>query len=155
MCKISLCRISSASIRSNFKDPILNIGSTRSDGPISRFRFCGENVGRSFAVCSHNPISRSDKESSILVPKRSQGHHAKFIGAFHLSRKVLEKIDHALFPSVFFKITDPCVGRSFLMRSHDPIFNLNKTRILKNGSCERAYGDFWPFGTNSASPLEY
>ena len=143
MCKISPCRISSVFRRSNFKDTILNIGSTRSDGPISRFRFCGENVGRSFAVCSHDPISRTDKESSILAPKRSQGHHAKFVGAFHLSRKVLDKIDYALFPSVFFKITDPCVERSFFMHSHDPIFDLNKTRILKNGSCQWGYRDFF------------
>ena len=41
------------------------IGSRRSDGPISRFRFCGENVGRSFVVCSRDPIFRTDKESSI------------------------------------------------------------------------------------------
>ena len=47
------------------------------------------------------------------------------------------KIEHALFPSVFFKITDKCVERSFSMCSHDPIFGTNKNRILKNGSCER------------------
>ena len=41
------------------------IGSRRSDGPISRFRFCVENVGRSFVVCSHDPIFRTNKESSI------------------------------------------------------------------------------------------
>ena len=41
------------------------IGSRRSDGAISRFRFCGENVGRSFVVCSHDPIFRTDKGSSI------------------------------------------------------------------------------------------
>ena len=34
----------------------------RSDSPISRFRFCGENVGSSF-VCSHDPIFRTNKES--------------------------------------------------------------------------------------------
>ena len=45
------------------------------------------------------------------------------------------KIEHILFPSVFFKITDPCVGKSFPMCSHDPIFGTNKIRILKNGSC--------------------
>ena len=55
--------------RSDFKDPILGskIGSKRSDGPISRFCFCGENVGRSFVVCSHNPIFRTNKESSIWL----------------------------------------------------------------------------------------
>ena len=44
---------------------VSKIGSKCSDGPISRFRFCGENVGRSFVVCSHNPIFRTNKESSI------------------------------------------------------------------------------------------
>ena len=48
------------------------------------------------------------------------------------------KIEHVLFPSVFFKIKDPFDGRSFLMCSHDPFFGTNKNRILKNGSCERA-----------------
>ena len=48
------------------------------------------------------------------------------------------KIEHVLFPSVFFKITDPFDGRSSLMCSHDPFFGTNKNRILKNGSCERA-----------------
>ena len=42
------------------------------------------------------------------------------------------KIEHVLFPSVFFKITDPFDGRSFLMCSHDPFFGTNKNRILKN-----------------------
>ena len=44
---------------------ISKIGSRRSDGPISKFRFCSENVGRSFVVCSHDPIFRTHKESSI------------------------------------------------------------------------------------------
>ena len=35
------------------------------------------------------------------------------------------KIEHVVFPSVFFKITDPCVGRSFSMCSHDPIVETN------------------------------
>ena len=40
-------------------------GSRRSHGPISRFRFCGENVGRSFVVCSHDAFFRTNKASSI------------------------------------------------------------------------------------------
>ena len=40
------------------------------------------------------------------------------------------KIEHVLFPSVFFKITNPFDGRSFLMCSHDPFFGTNKNRIL-------------------------
>ena len=39
----------------------------------------------------------------------------------------------------FFKITDQSDGRSFLMCSHDPFFWTNKNRIIKNGSCERAF----------------
>ena len=41
------------------------------------------------------------------------------------------KIEHVLFPSVFFLITDPCVGRSFSMRSHDPSFATNRIGSLK------------------------
>ena len=49
-------------LKARSHDPFLRIrflvpktGSRRSYGPISRFRFCGENVGRSFVVCSHDP----------------------------------------------------------------------------------------------------
>ena len=50
------------------------------------------------------------------------------------------KIKH---PSVFFfKITDLYDGRSFLIRSHDQFLGTNKNRILKNGSCERAFIHF-------------
>ena len=99
------------------------IGSKRSDGPISRFRFCGENVGRSFVVCSHDPFFRTDRESSIW----RQNDHAKFVGAFHLSRKVSDE-NRACSISIhfFFKITDPFDGRSFLMCSHDPFLRTNK-----------------------------
>ena len=63
------------------------IGSRRSDGSISRFRFCGGNVRRSFVACSHDPFFRTDKESSIW----RQNDHAKFVGAFHLSRRVSDE----------------------------------------------------------------
>ena len=53
-------------------DPILRIlflvtkiGSRCSNDPISRFRFCGENVGMLFVVCSHYSIFNTTKESSI------------------------------------------------------------------------------------------
>ena len=59
-------------IKARSHDPFLRIrflvpktGSRSSDGQISRFRFCGENVGRSFLVCSHYPFFRTNKESSI------------------------------------------------------------------------------------------
>ena len=89
---ITLKGINTLKARSH--DPFLRIrflvpktGSRRSDGPISRFRFCGENVGRSFAVCSHDPFFTTNKESSIWL----QNDHAKFVGAFHLSRRVSDE----------------------------------------------------------------
>ena len=63
-----------------------------------------------------------------LAPKRLQGYHAKFVRAFHLSRRVF-------YFHLFFKITNSCVRRSFSMCSRDLIFGTNKSRILKNGSC--------------------
>ena len=134
-----------SSLRPGSPYPILRIrflvpkiGSRRSYGPISRSHFCGENVGRSFVVCSHDLIFRTNKESSFnLAPKRTQGYHAKFVGAFYLSRRVSDENRTCSISIRFFKITDPCVGRSFSMCSQVPIFGTNKNRILKNGSCER------------------
>ena len=114
------------------------IGSRRSDCPISRFRFCDENVGRSFVVCSHDPIFRTNKKSSIWCQNDHSDIVQNLSAPFIFQEECLMKIEHALFLSVFFKIMDPCFGRSFSMCSHDPIFGTNKNRILKNGSCERA-----------------
>ena len=57
-------------IKARSHDPILRIrflvpkiGGRGSDGLISRFCFCGDNVGRSFVVCLHDPFSRN-KESA-------------------------------------------------------------------------------------------
>ena len=109
-------------------------GSRRSDSQISRFRFCGENVGRSFVVCSRDPVFRTNKESSISC----KNDHAKFVAAFHLSRRVSDENRACSISIRFFKITDPFDGRSFLMFSHDPFFGTYKNQILKNGSCKRA-----------------
>ena len=129
------------SLEARSHDPFLRIrllvpktGSRRSYSPISRFRFCGENVGRSFVVCSRDPFFRTDKESSIW----HQNDHAKFVGAFHLSRRVSDENRACSISFRFFKTTDPFDGRSLLMCSHDPFFGTNKNRILKTGSCERA-----------------
>ena len=91
-------------------------------------------------MCSHDPILELAKNLQF-VAKTSRGYHAKFVGAFHLSRRVSDenRACLVLFPSIFFKLTDPCVGRSFSMCSHDPIFGANKNRILKNESCQRAF----------------
>ena len=112
-------------------------GSRHSDGSISRSRFCGENVGRSFVVCSHDPFFRTNKESSIW----HQNDHAKFVSAFHLSRRVSDENRACSISIHFFKITDPFDGRSFLLCSHDPFLGTNKNQILKNGSCEWALRD--------------
>ena len=112
---------------------VLKIGSRRSDGPISRFRFCGENVGRSFVVWSHDSIFRTDKESSIW----RQNDHMDNMQNLPASFRRVSNENRACSISIrFLKFTDPCVRRSFSMCSHDPIFGTNKNRILKNGSCE-------------------
>ena len=99
--------------RSDFKDPTLGseFESRRSSGPISRVRFCHENVGRSFAN-KKSLIWRQNDHRNIM-----QNLSAPFI----FQEECRMKIEHVLFPSVFFKITDPCVGRS------EPT-----NRILKN-----------------------
>ena len=130
------------SVKARSHDPILGseIGSRRSDCPISRFRFCGENVGRLFVVCSHDQIFRTDKEPSIWHQNDHRDIMQNFSAPFIFQEECRMKIEYVLFPSVFFKLTDPCVGRLSSMCSHDPIFGTNKNRILKNGSCERALG---------------
>ena len=129
-------------LKAHSHDPFLRIrflvpklGSRHSDGPISRFHFCGENVGRSFVVCSQDPFFRTNKESSIW----HQSDHAKFVSTFHLSRRVSDKNRACSISICCFKIMNPCDGRSFLMCSHDPFFGTSKNRILKNGSCERTF----------------
>ena len=85
-------------------------------------------------MCSHDPLFRTNEESSIW----RQNYHAKFAGAFYLSRRVSDENRACSFFIRFIKITDPFDGMSFLMCSHDPFFGTNKNQILKNGSCERA-----------------
>ena len=81
------------------------IGSRRSDGLILRFRLCSENVGRSFVVCWHDPLSRTNKESSIW---RQNDHRDMDImqnlsASFIFQEECWIKIEHVLFPSVFFQ----------------------------------------------------
>ena len=85
-------------------------------------------------LCSHDPFFGTNTESSIW----RQNDHAKFVGAFHLSRRVSDENRACSISIRFFKITDPFDGTSFLMCSHHPFFGTNKNWILKNGSCERA-----------------
>ena len=110
--------------------------SRRPEGPVLRFRFCGENVGRSFVVCSHDPILRTDKNLQF-VAKTITG--ILLSAPFIFSRRVSDENRACSISIHFFKFTDPCVGRSFSMCSHDPIFGTNKNRILKNRSYEQAF----------------
>ena len=110
------------------------IGSRRSDGPISRLSFCGENVRRSFVVYSHDPFFRTNKQSSIW----RQNDHTNFVGAFHLSRRVSDE-NRACFyfhPFFFSKLWIHVIIFDVFTRS---VFLTNKNRILKNGSCEWAF----------------
>ena len=86
-------------------DPMLRIrflvpkiGSRRSGGPISRFRFCGENVRRSFAVCSHDPIFRTDKDSSICRQNYHRDIMQNLSAPFIFQEECRMKIEHVQFP---------------------------------------------------------
>ena len=92
-------------------DPILKnlflvpkIGSRHSDGPISRFRFCGENVRRSFVVCSHDPIFRISKEPSIWRQNDHRDIMQNLSAPFIFQEECRMRIDHVLFSSVFSKL---------------------------------------------------
>ena len=102
-CKIPDWQIKGPFTRSDLRIRFLvpKIGGRRSDGPISRFRFCGENVGRPFVVCSRGPISRTNKESSIW---RQNDHRdmQNLSAPFIFQEECRMKIEHVLFPSVFF-----------------------------------------------------
>ena len=82
--------------RSVFKDPIF--GSKKLEAGVQTVQFqgslfCGENVGRSFEVCSHDPFFRTNNESSIW----RQNDHAKIVGAFDLSRRVSDEKRSGMF----------------------------------------------------------
>ena len=84
-------------------DSLFEIGSRRSDGLISRFRFCGEN-GRSFAVCSHDPIFRTNKEFLIWRQNDHRDTVQNLSAPFIFQEECRMKIEHVLFPSVFSKL---------------------------------------------------
>ena len=100
--------------RSDFKDPIL--GSENWKRPFRHSDFKVTFLWRECRKVIYNVFTRSDFQNwqriFNLAPKRSQGYHAKFVGSFHPSRRVSIKREHVLFSSIFFKRTNPCVGRS-------------------------------------------
>ena len=126
--------------RSDFKDPILGSENWKKKFRRSDFKvpcLCWECRMVIYSVFTWSDF-QSWQRMFDLAPKRTQGYHAKFVGAFHLSRRVSDENRACSISIRFFKLTDPFVGRSFLLCSHDPIFGTNKNRILKIGSCERA-----------------
>ena len=68
--------------------------------PISRFRFCGENVARLFVVCSHDPIFRTNKESSIWGQNDHMDIMQNLSAPFIFQEECRMKIEHVPFPSV-------------------------------------------------------
>ena len=113
------------------------IGSRCSDGPISRFRFCGENVVRSFGCVQTIRFSEPTKNLHFSAKTITGDIMQNFSAPFILQDECRMKIEHIPLPSVFFKLTDSCVVRSLSMCSHDPTVGTNENRILKNRSCER------------------
>ena len=96
-----------STLKARSDDPFLRIqflvpktGSRRSDGPISRFRFCGENVGRSSVVCSHDPFSEITKNLQFGSKTIMQNLSVPFI--FQGECRMI--IEHVLFLSVFSKL---------------------------------------------------
>ena len=126
-------------------DPILRIrflvpkigskGSEVQKGLISRFRFCDENVGRLFLVYSHNPIFRTNKESSIWYHNNHSDIMQNLSPPFFFQEECQMKIEHVLFPSVFFFQNYGSVCRKV-------IFNVFVRSDFRNqqkkGSCEQA-----------------
>ena len=115
------------------------IGRRRSDDPISKFRFCGENVGRSFVVCSHDPIFKTNKESSIWLQNDHRDIMQNLSVPFIFQEECLIKIEHVLFPSVFSKLGIRVSEGNFQCVHTIRFFGTNKNRIRKNGSCEPAF----------------
>ena len=100
-----------SSVKARSHDPILRIlflvpkiGRRRSDCPIWRFHFCGENVGRSFVVCSPDPIFRINKESSVLRQNDHRHVMQNLWAPFILQEECRVKTEHVLFLSVFSKL---------------------------------------------------
>ena len=110
----SMCEVPNCTTQNDLKacayNPILRIklsvpkiGSRRSVRWISRFRFCGEDVGRSLVVCSHDPIFRTNKDSLWR-----QNDHRDIVQnlsvPFIFQEECRMKIEHVLFPSVSSKL---------------------------------------------------
>ena len=93
-------------------------------------------VRMSLVVCSHDPIFRTDKESSIWRQNDLRDIMQNLSAPFIFQEECRMKIEHALVPSVFPNLRIRVSEGHFQCVLHDPIFGTNKNRILKNESCE-------------------
>ena len=59
------------------------------------------------------------------------------LSCFHLSRRVPDENRACSVSIVFsYEVTDPYVGRAFLLCSRDPTMGTNKNRVLEIQTCE-------------------
>ena len=72
----------------------------------------------------------SHRESSILQEKDHREIMQNLSMPLFFQKECQIKIEHVPSPSAFFKITDPFVGRSYLLCSQDWISGTNKNRIV-------------------------
>ena len=88
-------------------------------------------------MCSHNPIFRTDKGSSIWRQNDHRDIMQNLSIPFIFQEECRMKTEHVLFPSVFSNLRIGVSECHFFLCSYDPIFGTNKNWILKNGYCER------------------
>ena len=126
--------------RSDFKNPILGSENCKQVFRRSDFKvpFCGENVGKSFVVCSHDPIFRTNKESSIWRQNDQRDTMQNLSAPFIFQEACRMKIEHVLFPSVSSTLRTVCRTIIFNVFTRSDFRN-QQNRILKNGSYERAF----------------
>ena len=68
-------------------------------------------------MCSHDQIFRTDKESSTWCQNDHRDIMQNLTTLFMFQEECRMKIEHVLFYP-FFRLTDPCVGRSFSFPVH-------------------------------------
>ena len=132
--------------RSDFKDPILGSKNWKQTFRRSDFKvpFCGENVGRSFIVCLHDSIFRTNTESSIWRQNDHRDIMQNLLAPFIFQEECRMNIEHILFPSVFqtygsrIRVLEGHFQCVHTIRFSEP----TKIGSLKNGSCEWALTRF-------------
>ena len=112
-------------------------GSRRSDGPISRFRFCGENVGMSlFVVCSYDSIFRTKVEHSLWCQNDHRDIMQNLSAPFIFQEECRMKVEHVLFLSVSSKlrirVLEGEIESLKMDRVNGPLVSKSERRLLTN-----------------------